>query len=159
MGWWSKDIMGGDSPLDMESIIYEACEVNQFPEEDEDGGSLKPSHFEKHLPKILGLLRAQENNAYYDEHAIGFQVLGVLMMKAGAKIDEELKKEILRASSGDTWAQEDSERKTTVENFHQALEAYDGRPLEIRSRGLFEVIAEKLQSGDPGLVNIGKGIS
>lgn len=157
MGWWSKDIMGGDSPLDMKDEIFGICEVDEFPEDDSIV-SLKKSDFEKNEEKIIEFLRKQKNNPYYDERAIGFQVLGVLMMKAGATISEELKAEILENSKTDSWAKEDDERKAIVDNFHQALEQYNGTPVEIRSKGLFEVINDHLSSGNIGLVNKGPGI-
>jgi hypothetical protein len=157
MGWWSKDIMGGDSPLDVKDEIYGICEVDEFPE---DGSHKKISKadLEKHLPKILEFLRKQENNDYYDEKSIGFQVLGVMMMEAGAKISEDLKKEILEESAEDSWAKEDKERDVIVKNFEEALRTYIGKPVVIRSKGLFEVISEKISSGTPGLVNTGKNL-
>jgi len=113
MGWWSKDIMGGDSPLDAKDEIFGICEVDEFPDDD-SRVSLKKSDFEKHMPKIMEFLRKEKNNDYYDNRAIGFQVLGVLMMKAGATISEELKAEILENSKTDSWAKEDLERKAIV---------------------------------------------
>lgn len=163
MGWWSKDIMGGDSPLDFEDEIFGICAVTKFPDDfnfDEDTpAELKKEDFERNLPAILEMLRKQENDDFYDEFAIGFQVLGVLMMKAGAPISDELKAEIRAASETDSWAKEDPERKEIVDGFHKALEAYDGNPIIIKSRGLFEVIADHLASGKEGLVNKGKGIA
>lgn len=146
MGWWSKDIMGGDSPLDVEGKIFEICNVEQFPEDD-SVGKLTKKDFEKNLPTILEHLRKIENNPYYDEFAIGYQVLGVLMMKCGATIDEDLKIEIRSASETDSWAAEDDERREIVNNFHKALDSYDGTPIEIRSRGLFEVMAQHFSEG------------
>lgn len=157
-----KRHIGGDSPLDFEDDIFGICVVNKFPE-DFNLGEDKPveltkKDFEMHLPKILEHLRKQENDEFYDEFAIGFQVLGVLMMKCGAPISDELKAEIIQASETDSWAKEDAERKTIVDGFHEAIRSYNGKPIIIRSRGLFEVIADHLASGKEGLVNKGKGI-
>ncbi len=158
MGWWSTDIMGGDSPLDVKDEIFEICEVEEF--DDNDGHTdLTKEDLVNNLEKILGYIRKQENNDYYDERAIAFQVLGVLIMKAGAPISEELKAEIFENSKTDSWAQENEERAQVVNLFHQALEVYDGKhPIEIKSRGLFEVMAEHLNSGNKGLINKGKGL-
>jgi hypothetical protein len=157
MGWWSKDIMGGDSPLDVKDEIYGICEVNEF--EGEDGhNDLSKEHFAKNIDKILEFVRDQENNDYYDESAIAYQVLGVLMMKAGAPISPELKAEIIENSMTDTWAEQDADRREIVNGFHKALETYDGTPIIIRSRGLFEVMAEHIANGNTGLVNKGKDI-
>ena len=57
MGWWSKDIMGGDSPLDVEGKIFEICNVEQFPEDD-SVGKLTKKDFEKNLAKRIGVINA-----------------------------------------------------------------------------------------------------
>ena len=75
------------------------------------------------------------------------------MMKTGAPISEELKAEILENSKTDEWASEDEERKQIVEGFHTAIESYDGTPIVIKSRGLFEVMAEHIADGKTGLIN------
>ncbi len=147
MGWWSKDIMGGDSPLDAKDEIYGICKVEEF---GDNGREITREDLEANLPRILEKFRGTE---YYSDRAISFQVLGVLMMKTGTPIPEELKAEILKNSSADEWASEDEERKQIVEGFHAAIESYDGTPIVIRSRGLFEVIIEHVASGKQGLVN------
>lgn len=155
MGWWSKDIMGGDSPLDAKDEIYGICKVEEF---GDDGREITREDIEAHLPEILEKFRETENNEYYADRAIYFQVLGVLMMQTGTPISEELKAEILENSKTDDWAMEDEERKQIVEGFHQAIEVYNGTPIRIKSRGLFEVLAEHIASGNGGLINKGKGI-
>jgi hypothetical protein len=155
MGWWSKDIMGGDSPLDVKDGIFDICGVDEF---GEDGRDITRKDIEDHMPQILDFVRSHENNDYYDESAIAYQVLGVLMMKTGTPITEELKQEILENSKTDSWAESDSERKEIVGNFHTAIENYNGTPVVITSRGLFEAIAEHMSQGNTGLVNKGKGI-
>lgn len=156
MGWWSKDIMGGDSPLDAKDEIYGICGVDEF--DDENGRKLNRKDFETHLPEILESFRKAENNDYYDEKAISFQVLGVLMMQTGTPISAELKQEILDNSQTDSWAKEDMDRGQIVENFHVAIEHYDGIPIVIRSKGLFEAINDHIENGGTGLVNVGKNI-
>ena len=135
MGWWSKDIMGGDSPLDAKDEIFNICEVDEFPGEDGHTDLTK------------------------EEKAIAYQVLGVLMMKAGASISQELKNEIIENSKTDSWAVQDSERGAIVEKFHDTLSLYEGKhPIEIRSRGLFEALGEHIANGNTGLINKGKDI-
>jgi hypothetical protein len=150
MGWWSKDIMGGDSPLDAKDEIYGICNVEEF---GDDGREITREDIEANLPEILEKFRGTENNEYYSDRAIYFQVLGVLMMETGAPISEELKAEILENSKTDEWASEDEERKQIVEGFHTAIESYDGTPIVIKSRGLFEVMAEHIADGKTGLIN------
>jgi hypothetical protein len=143
MGWWSTDIMGGDSPLDAKDEIFGICHVEEFPETGTQV-SLTKEDISNNLPKILEYVRSQANNPYYDEKAIAYQVLGVLMMKAGAEISPELKTEILEASDTDSWSETNDDRARTVQNFHKAIEAYDNvNPVLITSRGLFETMFGK----------------
>ena len=156
MGWWSKDIMGGDAPLDFEDEIFKICNIERI---SGNSSKLTKEHFEEHLSEILEMLRKQRNNQYYDRFAIGFQVLGVLMMSCGATITDELKTEIKTASETDTWANEDPERKEIINGFHKALNVYNGTPITFQSKGLFEVLTERISSGNKGLINKGKGIA
>ena len=159
MGWWSKDIMGGDSPLDAKDEIFNLCEVDEFNDDDDGHTDLTKDDFTNNMEKILEFVRGEENNDYYDEKAICYQVLGVLMMKAGAPISQELKDEIIENSKTDSWAKEDSERGSIVEKFHDTLSLYEGKhPVEIRSKGLFEAINDHIANGNTGLVNKGKDI-
>ena len=86
------------------------------------------------MEKILEFVRGKENNDYYDENndyydekVISYQVLGVLMMEAGASISKELKNEIIENSKTDLWAANDSERGYFVEKFHDTLSLYEGK--------------------------------
>ena len=159
MGWWSKDIMGGDSPLDAKDEIFNICEVDEFNDDDDGHTDLTKEDFANNMEKILEFVRDQENNDYYDEKAIGYQVLGVLMMKAGAPISQELKDEIIENSKTDSWAEQDSERGAIVKKFHDTLSLYEGKhSVEIRSKGLFEALDEHIANGNTGLINKGKDI-
>jgi len=143
MGWWSTDIMGGDTPLDYKDEIFGICEVDEFPE---GGGraELTAKDLEANLSKILEFL----NENRWGEAEIGYQVLAVLMMKAGARIDLPLKVRMMEATAADEWAQEDEDRAAAINGLYAALKIYDGKsPIVIRSRGLFEVMVEKLGEG------------
>lgn len=139
MGWWSTDIMGGDTPLDFEDEFFGICNVEKFPE---GGGmaSLTKEDITNHLDEIIASISKEK----YDQ-GIGYQVLAVIMLKAGAPISSELKFEMVKACQDDEWAQEVEERQVSVLGLINALEAYDNKtPIKIKSRGLFEVMAEKL---------------
>jgi hypothetical protein len=140
MGWWSTDIMGGDTPLDYEDEFFDICEVEKFPE---GGGtaSLTKGDLESKLSDILRFL----NENQWGESNIGFQVLAVLMMKAGAEMSMPVKVRMLEAISSDEWAQENDERAIVINGLYEALKVYDGKtPIYIKSRGLFEVMFGKL---------------
>jgi hypothetical protein len=81
-------------------------------------------------------------NRYIGDRAIGYQVLAVMMMKVGAEISEEVKTKMIDEAYNDEWAQEDNERKLKIENLIECLEKYNGKPLAITSKGLFQVINE-----------------
>jgi hypothetical protein len=57
MGWWSYDIMGGDTPLDYESFIYEILKVEKFPEGTDEINLLTKEQLEEHQKKLLKLLK------------------------------------------------------------------------------------------------------
>lgn len=140
MGWWSTDILGGDTPLDFEDEIFGICEVEKFPE---SGGraDLTAEDLTNNLGDILSMIES----ARFGETYIGFQVLSVLMMKAGAPIPESLFPTLEDACFMDEWAKESDERKEATDGLLAALRAYDNQtPIIVRSRGLFEVMAEKL---------------
>lgn len=141
MGWWSTDIMGGDTPLDFEDQFYDICKVNKYPEKGKRN-NLSKEDLENNLTEIVNFL---DENRWGENH-IGGQVLAVLMMRAGASISDNLKAAMIEACEEDQWAKEDYERHETINGLISALNAYDGTPIEIRSRGLFEVMEEKLNN-------------
>ena len=142
MGWWSCDIMGGDSPLDIVDCIFQVAEGN------EDDLWINPENFD--LEKLLK--HVKENWSFLlegDDRNIFFQVLGVLMMKSCVPIPDHLKKEMINAANKDEWANDPDEnnedRKEVLNNFIKTLNIYDGtKPIIINSKGLFEVMAEKM---------------
>ena len=139
MGWWSTDIMGGDTPLDFEDAIYDICKIDKFPEE---GGiaNVPAVILEEKLDEIISMIDADTYSA-----GIGYQVLAVLMMKAGATIPVEIKDEMIESCHQDEWADEDDERQTSINGLLEALALYDNKtPIIIKSKGLFEVMVEKL---------------
>jgi hypothetical protein len=143
MGWWSTDIMGGDSPLDFEDEIFDICNVNKFPE---GGGMAKltKEDLQPHLEEIIAMIEKSRS-----EKVIGYQVLAVLTMGAGCPVDESLKAKMVEACHLDDWSHENEEREIAVGGLLKALEAYDGKtPIKIKSRGLFEVMAEKLGNNE-----------
>ena len=153
MGWWSHDIMGGDSPLDAEDSIYEICGTEKFPKNfkfgEDQAVEVTAEALEANLPAILEMLKKDSYEPW-----IGYQVLGVMLMKSGAAISKELKETILQSVEDDEWGQEDAKRKEILVNFGKAITAYDGTPIVITPKGLFEVIANHLSEGKEGLVNL-----
>lgn len=150
MGYWSSDIMGGDNPLDWKDRIYDICKVEEFtdivaPSPDSPRwiqNKLTSKDLTDNLPEILKMI--DEASGYSDDVNIALQVLGVLMMEAGAPIPEDLKKRMFNACNEDEWSKTDAERLKATDGMIKALALYDVKtPIVIRSRGLFEVRAEK----------------
>lgn len=149
MGWWSTDIMGGDTPLDIECFIYDILEVQQFVGDTKTG--LTKEHFADPYEIIQKI--GQMDDGYWlkgDDGNIFYQVLGVLMMKAGAPIETALKAKMINAAHKDEWADEDEERKQRMSSFVDALNRYDGtEPFVIKSAGLFDRINVGIITSNP----------
>lgn len=143
MGWWSTDILGGDTPLDWEDEFYGIAGVDKFKDAPKGRINYIPKDvLEQRQFEFSDLLDASIN---YMEPGIGYQVLAVMMMRAGASIDPVVKGKMVAAALGDQWAKEDSEREETIHGLVKALGQYDGKtPILIKSRGLFQVMEEKL---------------
>lgn len=143
MGWWSTDIMGGDTPLDFEDTYYDICKVEKFIEKDNSyvRQELTKEAIEANINELVDFVDADK----WGDRNIGYQVLAVLMLKAGAFISGDLQDFMMQACENDEWAQEDEDRKVATTGLFNALAAYDNQtPIIIKSRGLFEVMAEKL---------------
>ena len=66
------------------------------------------------------------------------------MLQHGCDIKPEVKALMFENIPKDEWAAEDTERKTHIDNLIQALENYNGEPVQLTREGLFEVLAKKL---------------
>lgn len=152
MGWWSTDIMGGDTPLDFKSeIIDEFLKKDQF----HDGLVKIKEAFDRvpekglnglipHIVRTWGYKVG--DSSYVDEVSIGYQVLAVLMMKCGATIPDSTRVLMRESISQDGWATENEERKGKIEFLLQSLASYNGTPIHIKSKGLIETWEEKMKN-------------
>jgi len=79
----------------------------------------------------------------WEKDTVGLQVLGVMMMEVGAKINRKNKELILKAARKDEWAKGDLARKTHIKNFISALKSYTGRkPVLLPTETLGQVFAK-----------------
>jgi len=146
MGWWSTAIMGGDTALDWECLFYDLCDRDTEENIDHD-------IIDNKLHEMIDLC----NNIEFDEDkSIAYQVLGVVLMKNGYYLDNDLKQEIIYWTSKDEWMLENSERKEEIQNYIETVKNYQGKSINIKDRdpGLFNMIAAginnvKLKPGDP----------
>ena len=146
MGWWAKDIMAGDPPLDWEDEIYGICGVEKWQEGKSGKAIIPPAKFSEHMEEITQTIRKGKD-------PIGYQVLGILMMESGAEMSKEIKDKILQACHDDEWARVDEERQKKVLEFHDMVLKYNGDKVVIKTKGLFETIADHIAAGKTGLVN------
>jgi hypothetical protein len=126
--------MGGDSPLDFEDAFYGITGVDKFPE---GGGMTKLNResVEKNFDKFVSVVKKCDY-----EPEVGWQVLAVTAIGAGAKIPVVAMSEMKQACVNDSWAKENDDRKRSVESLLDALNNYNGTPIIITSKGLLEVL-------------------
>ena len=143
MGWWSCDVMGGDTPLDLEGDLYNAFGVEMYPErEDEEfvQTELTPEQFTYEAIETY----LDEAVRYGDEYLdIALQVLAYKGMECGADLSE-WKYPIEKGIINDEWAKVDEERREVMSAFLGTFREYKGEAVPFNSKGLFEVMAEKL---------------
>lgn len=159
MGWWSEGVMGGDGPCDVEAEILEILNIggdffDRFSNERElpEDIEMVRATFTKKLDEIIKMI---EDEAVEDM-GIGYQVLGVQMMRFGVPISDELKAKIVEAANNDEWAADDKTRQHCMQSFVADLQKYDNKtPTELSEpdEGLFAALAEHLDKGKDGLVN------
>jgi len=150
MGWWSKTIMGGDTPLDFKSEFFDLAGVDQFNDREikvKKAFEESQDKFIKGIDKVLKRWGCgKPGSAYYnDKKSIAFQVLAVQMMTSGCVIKEELKSLMLEWIPKDEWASEDNERKKRIDELIEILNGYADNPVDIEREGLFEVLAKALR--------------
>lgn len=122
MGWWSKNIMGGDTPWDFEDIIYSVCGLEKWPANHPKGDPeavIPKETFDSNMDSII---KAIED--YKTDQEIGFQVLGYLAMKFGATLSDELRKRIMESCDKDEWAKEDPKRETIILRLKKHIKNY-----------------------------------
>jgi len=131
MGWWSEDIMGGDTPLDFEANIYSICGAQMFYE----NNKILLSHLEisGNMPAIVEMIEREDD-------PIGWQVLAVLGMECGVIFSDAITEKMLQACDEDEWAQENDIRKTRINELKNAITNYTGELVVINSKGLFDTM-------------------
>lgn len=153
MGWWSEDIMGGDTPLDWEDRFYDVCKTKKW---DADKlNKLTKKRLEKYLPELVRRITEQDYTDNWERN-VGYQVLGVMLMEAGAKINGVLKARMIEACRKDEWAEDDNGRKKVCDGLIKALNAYDETPIIIKPNGLYEIMEEKLTGEKKGERRVGE---
>lgn len=81
MGWFGHDIMDGDTPMDIEGLIQDVVGINL--EDDINPRDFVALDFDDHFPAIMDLESKFKDDPR--DHWCFFQVLGHLMLEAGAR--------------------------------------------------------------------------
>jgi 8-oxo-dGTP diphosphatase len=151
MGWWSEAIMGGDTPLDWEADISDFVGGHFDPDE---GHIFTREQLEAKLSEMVAYIEGG------NEPDIGLQVLGVLIMRAGADLPDDIKARIVKAAEDDEWAAEDDrKRKAHIRDLIEKVEAYKpGTMVAIPAPSLLTQMEEDLVREQNGPVRVGVSV-
>lgn len=152
-GWWSADILGGDTPLDFLSVIGRtigARDVIDLPTaqqpENLSGWVFTRKLLEK--PSVVKKLIKRYKRTGYNKDVMG-QVIGVIYLWTGAEMPEKIRQIALDAAAADAWAREGGEdRERRIHDFRQAiLEHRSGQRTELKDEGLVRTMLDKAMGG------------
>ena len=148
MGWWSKDILGGDNPLDWKSALYNKIDIQY---EDNFGyRTLKPNDMSSKSQNNLiqyvldSTQKSFDDWGECDSRSIAMQVIALMVIESGAKITKKNKKELSKWIKLDDWATEDDERKDNIDDLLSVIKEYDSTPMIYQGKGLFQKLAETI---------------
>ena len=148
MGWWSKNILGGDSPLDWKSELYNKIDIQY---EDNFGyRTLKPNDMSNKTQNNLIQYVLESTQTTFDKwgecdsRSIAMQVIALMVIESGAKITKKNKKELSKWVKLDEWATEDDERKENIDDLLSVIKEYDSTPMIYQGKGLFQKLAETI---------------
>jgi len=148
MGWWSKDILGGDSALDWKSELYNKINIQY---EDNFGyRTLKPNDMSNKTQNNLIQYVLESTQESFDKwgecdsRSIAMQVIALMVIESGAKVTKKNKKELSKWIKLDDWATEDDERKDNIDDLLSVIKEYDSTPMIYQGKGLFQTLAETI---------------
>lgn len=176
MGWWSANVMGGDTPYDYRGDFEGLCGIgSSFWDRFQDAGLTKKgqkllqTRYNKNLTKLVNYIEKKIAGGSFradDYTNIAYQVLGAQLMECGANFPDWLRGRCIEAAIDDEWSQDQAEDDSLPEEkkdrFHamlsyidDVLNYEDGKPTELSSpdMGLMFQIATKLSKGEAGMVN------
>lgn len=125
MGWWSEDIMGGDTPLDIE-IWWK------------DDNIKTDQQAYDFAVKACGK---------WGDDPVTWQVTGWLMIRENIKMSQRTADKVIEMAEADEWAAEGNRaRQEVIDDFIEIVRDYvAGKAVSLpHQKGLFEVIANKM---------------
>lgn len=148
MGWWSTDILGGDSALDWKSALYNKIDIQY---EDNFGyRTLKPNDMSNKTQNNLIQYVLESTQKTFDDwgecdsRSIAMQVIALMVIESGTKVTKKNKKELSKWIKLDDWATEDDERKDNIDDLLSVIKEYDSTPMIYQGKGLFQKLAETI---------------
>lgn len=141
MGWWSPTIMGGDPPWDWEGGFEKIAGVKSLEDE-----VLTKELVDTHLDKFVESIKKDK----FDPE-VGWQVLGVIIMRTGATMPDKVRKQIIKNNIDkniEGWVDSDK-RRAFLKDFKEKITNYkDGVITEVATEGLMEKIYKTLGGED-----------
>jgi hypothetical protein len=140
MGAWSPSIMGGDTPLDIESM-FEDLFGPEGSDRDDDG---LPDYRVPTSAEMIDFI--EKTTASYGDGEIVAQVTGFLALQRGADMSEELRTLVLagidqEAAGGAVEWDKPEERLAALAELRALVVDYQGGKVELpHQEGLFERI-------------------
>ena len=155
MGWWSADVLGGDTPLDMMWAFEDHFDLGRgrlYPLDDwsERTRTAIKESIERDKNGFWQAVNKAKEMAGCEGTEVALQVGAVIWLNSGADMSMAVKKIFIKAAKNDVWANEgdeydNTERKAVMENLKNAIRGYTGVPILVNSEGLLEVIAKKME--------------
>lgn len=172
MGWWSADILGGDTTYDGVAAVWDrALELGGHPDKnygdwvldqeessfDFDRDILRECFTPENVVKIFREFQAIERG--WDVPVIYTQILAAMLIGSGTPIPEEIKADMISMIASDDWATENQERAMYVLDLVRRVESHKGGDKhELPQKGLMETMGEflggieKRNPADDGMV-------
>jgi hypothetical protein len=140
MGWWSEDIMGGDTPLDIESYWND--------EEEKDVRS-----FYNHILSKWGV----DEDDPWTELSFLSTPIAFCAMRDGIPIDDAFKQmvyEHIKKEDLTTWSDPESRDRALTDFKNLLIEYKEGSDIEMpHQKGLLEEILTTIAENKKGLIN------
>jgi hypothetical protein len=161
MGRWSYDILGGDTALDARNLIFEVCDIEQFTEGETEDDVTENELPAEVLSEKYGTIARTFGEVMPDDYNECIIVLGYMMMQRGAAMTGNFVVALFEAIDKDMQAWKGfDERLDTLQKFKDLVSNYDGKPVELHSRTVFDAFAEADEKADkeegepPMIINV-----
>lgn len=143
MGWFSATITGGDSPMDWIADLEQIAGADKY---GEPPIPLTTKKIDKNLSKMVRAIKLHSKKRGSCENNIAWQILGVLIILNGAKMPDDIRKEIIKNIYEDDdmgWNDPD-ERLFFLEQFKEQIQNYkDGETLELADENTYAEALEE----------------